>query len=146
MMIKSIPLLAVVGLFLITSCQPVHSDEDVLKLSERKFRWMIDKQLDSLERHLDENLIFIHSNGWVQTKKDMIQDIQSGKLHLLDVKSQDHQVRIYDQTALVTAKGTFTSLSEDGTESSVVLLYTEVYVYKGSLWLLASRHSNKIAM
>ena len=55
-------------------------EQEVLQLSHAKFKWLVQKKTDSLQTFLDERLTYIHSNGWVQTKKDLINDLLSGKL------------------------------------------------------------------
>ena len=50
-----------------------------LDLSKRKFEWFISKQYDSLDKVLDDRLHYIHSNGLVQSKKEFLDDLRSGK-------------------------------------------------------------------
>ena len=79
----------------------------VLELSRKKFDWLIGKQADSLNRVLDEKVLYIHSNGWVQNKKEILDDMRSGKLVYQKVIIKDAAVRTYGQTAIVTGLGTF---------------------------------------
>ena len=115
----------------------------VLQLHEQKFQWMIHRQTDSLGQVLDEQLQYIHSNGWIQNKKEMTEDIRSGKLVMLQVTIQDARVRIYHRSAVVTGKGLFRVVL-DSKAMELTLLYTEVYVKRKQSWLLASRHANRL--
>lgn len=119
------------------------SDQVVLDLSKKKFGWMIRMKLDSLEAILDERLMFVHSNGWSETKQEMIHDIKSGKLRYTNIQISESSVRVYEQTAIVNGKGKF-SVMLDGNPLEINLSYTEVYVLKNAKWLLASRHSNRM--
>lgn len=119
------------------------SDQVVLDLSKKKFGWMIRMKLDSLEAVLDERLMFIHSNGWSETKQEMIHDIKSGKLRYTNIQISESSVRVYEETAIVNGKGKF-NVMLDGNPLEINLSYTEVYVLKNSKWLLASRHSNRM--
>ena len=56
------------------------TEQLVLDLSKKKFDWLINKQYDSLGFLMDDQLKYIHSNGWVQSKKEVIDDSKSGKL------------------------------------------------------------------
>jgi hypothetical protein len=118
-------------------------DKKVLDLSKRKFEWMTHKNLDSLASVLDDNLKYVHSNGWIQSKQDVTDDFRSGKISLSDVIIEDASVRLYEHTAIINGKGKFTGTMNDK-PFSLELMYTEVYVYKNNKWLLASRHANRL--
>ena len=115
----------------------------VLELSRKKFDWLIGKQADSLNRVLDEKVLYIHSNGWVQNKKEILDDMRSGKLVYQKVIIKDAAVRIYGQTAIVTGLGTFEGINS-GNAFAIDLRYTEVYIHNGKGWVLTTRHSNRM--
>ena len=119
------------------------SEQAVLDLSKKKFGWMTRLSYDSLESALDDRLLFVHSNGWTETKEEFIQDIKSGKLRYVDINVTEANARMYSGTAIVTGKGNFKVLL-DGNEIVINLYYTEVYVWKNDKWLLASRHANRL--
>ncbi|MFN3839510.1 MAG: nuclear transport factor 2 family protein [Cyclobacteriaceae bacterium] len=126
------------------SAQSVSLDErEVLRLFHKKFEWLKNHQVDSLHGMLDDNLMYIHSNGWVETKADVIDDLKTGKLAYRQVDIKEASVRLYENTAIVTGKGTFAGMNS-GTEFSLNLLFTEVYIRKGGRWKLASRHANRL--
>lgn len=112
-------------------------------LSKQKFVWLIEKQRDSLDLLLDDRLMYIHSNGWTQSKVEVFDDMQSGKLVYKQVDIDVTQVRLYGNTAIVTGTGRFQGSREDK-EFDLPLSYTEVYVKQGKRWLLVSRHSNRL--
>jgi Domain of unknown function (DUF4440) len=117
--------------------------EDLVKnLAKRQLQWTISGQLDSLEASLDDRLKFIHSNGWIQTKKDVIDDLRSKKLIYEKIEISEMDVRIFENTAIIIGKGKFTGLN---TQKPFVsdLLFTEVFVKSKGRWLLAGRHANK---
>jgi hypothetical protein len=61
--------------FALVSCSAIaqsSKEQEVLSLSERKFKWMISLNMDSLENILDENVMYVHSNGWSQNKHEII--------------------------------------------------------------------------
>lgn len=124
-------------------CQKPTVEQQVTDLSKRKFEWMIHKNLDSLNALLDENIKYIHSNGWIQTKQEIITDFKTGKLILKQVDVTESEVRLYNNTAILTGKGMFTGTINDK-EFSLNLFYTEVYIYKENKWLLTSRHACKL--
>lgn len=113
-----------------------------MDLCRTKFRWMIEKKTDSLNLILDERLSYIHSNGWVQTKKEFIDDFTS-KLIYHDISLTELNARVYRRSAVITGKGHFNA-SLNGNRTETNLFFTEVYIRYGNKWKLASRHANKI--
>lgn len=119
------------------------TEKFVLKLHESKFRWMINKQLDSLNAILDERVQYVHSNGWTENKKEIIEDIKSGKLTMTSVKVSEATARVYKGFVIVNGKGVF-NVVMNGTPIDISLLYTEVYAKRQNGWLLVSRHANRL--
>ena len=116
---------------------------EVLQLSKLKFKWLVNKKTDSLNFVLDERLTYIHSNGWVQSKKELIADLLSGKLTYLSIEVTQDSVRMYAKSAVVTGRGKFIA-SINGTASTFDLSYTETYVLQKREWKLVSRHASKL--
>jgi hypothetical protein len=135
--------LLVVLISLSAFAQVNKAEQQILNLSQAKFGWMVQQQLDSLSQILDERVRYGHSNGWVQTKQEVLSDFKSGKLVYSKVVVTDASVRLYKNTAIVMGKGKFDG-SINNVSFSLDLLYTEVYVKKGKQWLLATRHANKM--
>ncbi len=118
--------------------------EKVNQLHKKKFEWLISKKYDSLNWLMDEQIKFIHSNGWIQNKQDVINDLKSGKLNYTSIDIQESAVTIYNQTAVVTGKGNFKGIMPDQSEFNIKLLYTEVYSKSKKQWKLVSRQATKI--
>lgn len=119
------------------------TEQTLLLLSKKKFEWLVKKEIDSLNLVLDERVRYVHSNGWTQNKKEIIEDIHTGKLNYLSIDVKSHAVRLYQNTAIVNGRGSF-QVSMDGKPLTIELSYTEVYVKENKKWLLASRHSNRM--
>jgi Domain of unknown function (DUF4440) len=131
-------------------CVPVFSqtekqtkEQTVLALHVKKFDWMVQKQYDSLETVLDKELMYIHSNGWIESKDEVMADLKSGKLNYTSVKITEAKARIFKTTAVVTGKGIFNVVMENK-PLEIQLMYTEVYVEKKGNWMIVSRHANKL--
>ncbi|MCE2995433.1 MAG: nuclear transport factor 2 family protein [Cyclobacteriaceae bacterium] len=118
-------------------------EQQILALSKKKFDWMIHKKVDSLALVLDNDLRYIHSNGWVETKKELLDDLISGKLNYTAISIHAAQVQFYEQTAIVTGSGKF-EVTMNSNPLTIELGYTEVYVKRHGKWLLASRHANRM--
>jgi hypothetical protein len=118
-------------------------EKKVLNVAERKFDWMIRGTMDSLSTILDPRLKFIHSNGWIQTREDVINDLQTKKLIYQKIELREMEARVYESLAVVTGKGTFSG-KLNGTAFSSDLVFTEVYFWKKKAWNLVSRQATKL--
>jgi hypothetical protein len=123
--------------------QQSNQEEQIIRLSKRKFEWLVAKNIDSLKTVLDDQTRYVHSNGWIQTKQEVLDDVVSGKLNYQEVIVTEATVRLYPNMALLIGKGKFSGVVNKNL-FTMDLLYTEVYVKKGMKWLLASRHANKM--
>ncbi|MBK8627813.1 MAG: nuclear transport factor 2 family protein [Saprospiraceae bacterium] len=52
----------------------------------KKFKWLAEQQYDSLSTLLHDDVHYIHSNGWKESKADVIANLKSGKLTYTEVK------------------------------------------------------------
>jgi len=119
------------------------TEKYVLRLHENKIRWMISKNLDSLNAILDDRIIYIHSNGWSENKKEIIEDLRTGKLVMNSITVTEAAARVYKGAVIVNGKGKF-NVNVDGKAAEIQLLYTEVYVKREKGWLLVSRQATRI--
>ena len=139
---KSFLLLSFLMVALIASAQ-TQQEQQIISLSKKKFEWMVAMNFDSLAPMLDERMIFIHSNGWPETKKEFINDTKSGKLRYTAIEVLESSARIYPESAVVIGRGKF-NVTLEGKDLVFELKYTEFYTRKNGKWLLASRHANRL--
>lgn len=117
--------------------------EQINALHKKKFEWLIENNRDSLNALLAARVSYVHSNGWMQSRQEVLDDMSNGKLKYQSVTVETSEVNLIDNTALVTGKGMFTGVM-NGTSFSVKLLYTEVYVKIGEHWKLTGRHACRL--
>lgn len=118
-------------------------ERTVLRLSKVKFDWLVSRNADSIGYLLDDRVKYVHSNGWTQSKAEVLADMASGKLLYQRVTIKDSSVRMYGQTAIVDGVGTFEGVNS-GTAFRLELRYTEVYMRSAGRWVLVSRHANRL--
>ncbi len=126
-----------------STAQSISTEQIILNLSKKKFDWMVIKNIDSLKNVLDDRLKYVHSNGWTQSKQEVVDDFMSGKLDYQKIEITEASARIYDNTAIVIGKGKFSGQVSKN-PFALDLLYTEVYIRKIGRWILASRQSSKL--
>ncbi len=122
----------------------VYEQEDlesqVSQIHLDKFRWMQEEKLDSLTLLLDDAVQYIHSNAWIETKEEVLKNIQTKHLVYHEVKVSNHNVRQFQNTFVVTGQGLYkVSLKDKFIE--IPLLYTETYVLKNDSVSLVHRHA-----
>jgi hypothetical protein len=116
----------------------------IIALHQKKFDFMISKQFDSLSLILDADLKYIHSNGWVESKEDLLANLKSDKLVYKKVTVSETKVTLTNHVAIVSGKGLFSVVLENQT-LEIPLMYSEIYVKKKGKWLLLHRHANKLS-
>lgn len=143
---KNSRILLLIGLVLLTATSIYAQsamENQIMNLSKRKFRWMVEAKLDSLSNLLDDRLSYIHSNGSVQSKQQFMDDFTVGKLVYNSIQISEMNVRLYKKSAVVTGKGQINT-TRDGNSSVTNLMFTEVYVDEKSGWKLVSRHASRL--
>ena len=118
-------------------------EQNIITLHKKKFDWLISKQYDSLAALFSENVEYIHSNGWIENKTEIIADLKSGKLNYKRVDVSEAKVRLSKNAAILTGKGVF-FVTMDNKDLEIKLLYSEVYIKEKGKWLLSHRHANKL--
>ena len=116
----------------------------IIALHQKKFDFMISKQFDSLSLILDADLKYIHSNGWVESKEDLLANLKSDKLVYEKVTVSETKVTLTNHVAIVSGKGLFSVILENQ-KIEIQLMYSEIYVKKRGKWLLLHRHANKLS-
>jgi len=128
---------------LCVTAQNTPAEKYVKAFSETKNRWLVENNIDSIRNLLDNRCLYIHSNGWIQTAEDVLNDMQSKKLVYKNIAITESQARQYESMVIVTGKGRFEG-EVNGKAFGMVLLYTEVYIKRKSGWKLVTRQSTKL--
>ena len=136
----------ITGLFLCLSFGLSAQKPDMKKLDKAVNDF--DKALlkkDSLElkRLLNEQLVYGHSNGWMQTKKEVIADLYNGKLTYRKIAPGNEQIKIDGVTAAVREEAEV-EVEMEGKPISLKLKVLQVWVWGKGSWELFARQSIKM--
>ena len=121
-------------------CQPLFGQqEEAIKASRQLHLALVanDNHLPSL---LDKYLSYGHSNGMVETKEDLLQNLASGKMKYFDIKEDSVTSSGDLELANIRYKGAFSVLFE-GKQITINLKVLEVWRKEGDQWLLFSRQA-----
>ena len=127
---------------MLAQTQKADAVSEVLNLHRKKFDWMVRAQVDSLGSILDRDIAYVHSNGWTESREDIIRNLSTGHLKHNKVNVIEESARKYGNVIIVNGKGQF-DVALDDKPINIWLIYTEVYYNDQGQWLLVSRHANR---
>ena len=105
---------------------------------------LVTKNTVSLNQQTDKALSYGHSNGWVQSKKDLIKDFERGYISYQSFKEDSITVLMNDNVANVRFRADITAtLGGTTTVNNYNLRVLEVWVKKGKRWVLFARQAVK---
>lgn len=126
----------------------VHAQTDSVLIKERVAELenaLITKNVQDIQKLLYDNVSFGHSNGWVQSRDEVINDCRSGKLVYQKIERSNFYVAATGKDwATVRYSGVAEGLN-DGKEFKVALHVLQVWVKnKSGKWQLAARQATKL--
>ena len=78
------------------------TEQLILKQQSARFAAMIDADVVKLESLLADDLTYGHTKGATETKNGFIETVKTERIDYLSFVSRDVNVRIYENTALLT--------------------------------------------
>jgi hypothetical protein len=98
-----------------------------------------------LKKLLHKKLSYGHSNGWIESRQDVMTDLHNGKLVYNSISQSAPNIVIEGKTAAVRAEADI-DVALDGKQVKLKLHILQVWVWKDKdkEWKLLSRQSTKI--
>jgi len=119
------------------------ADEAKLIQTMKEFHQaLVNKNTVSINQQTDKVLSYGHSNGWVQTKPDIIKDFETGYISYQGFKEDSIAVSINGNMANVRFVADI-SATMKGSTNTYHLKVLEVWVKKGKRWVLFARQAVK---
>ena len=113
-----------------------YSEQEIISLSKAKWRWMADRQADSLDALFNEKAVFVHMGGTMNKEQEM-GTIKSGGIQYKHAEILETSVRFIGNTAILLNRIRLTAIV-GGNEVINPFQVTEVYIQQGSKWTLGS--------
>jgi hypothetical protein len=104
---------------------------------------LIEKDTATLKQILHKDVTYGHSNGWVETKEDVIKDVASGKLVYYKIKSDSITWKTDANWASMRSR-TMAEVSVSGNRMELKLHVLEVWLKTNKGWQLIARQSTKL--
>ena len=131
------------GVLFFTSASAQSEQQEVvmMKMLELKTA-LIQKDSVSLSKLLADDVSYGHSNGWVQTKAQLIRDVMSGVQDYKTIEPSNLNIRVYENTAVVTMQSKSNMIFQ-GKPLDLSMNVLLVWVKKNNDWKLIARQSVK---
>lgn len=117
-------------------------EHEIIKLSEDKWRWMAEKDVNPLKELFDEKAEFVHMGGTFG-KEAELQMIAGGIIHYKHVDVHSVKVNMIGTTAILIGNITLLAVVA-GNEVTTNFYTTEVYTSDNGKWKLAALAFTKI--
>ncbi len=119
------------------------TDEEKLLATVKAFhQTLINKNTIAINQQTDKALTYGHSNGWVETKNEMLQNLETGYLKYNSFKEDSIQVSMNKGLASVRFNATI-DVDLNGKNGTYFLKVLEVWQRKGKRWILFARQAVK---
>jgi len=113
------------------------SEQEIIDLSKVKWRWMSERNVDSLEALFHDKAVFVHMGG-TMSKEQELDVIRSGAIHYKDIDIQETSVRFIGTITAILLNKIRLIAVVGGNEVTNPFVVTEVYVQQNGTWTLAS--------
>ena len=135
--------LIVIALLLNVVFANAQTDEEKLTTTLKEFHQaLVKKNTVSINQQTDKALSYGHSNGWVETKADMIKNLETGYMNYNSYKEDSINVTMNGTMANVRFVADIVA-TLNGNNGNYHLKVLEVWVRKGKRWLLFARQAVK---
>ena len=122
--------------------QNVNLEQEVIDLSKEKWRWMSERNMETLDALFHEKSVFVHMGGSWGKEREM-EIIKSGGIHYKKADIHEVSVNIIDNTAVLLNR--ITLLAVVGSNEVInPFMVTEVYVQQEEDWKLVSLSFTKL--
>ena len=111
-------------------------EQEVINLSQEKWRWMSERNVDALAALFHDKAVFVHMGG-TMSKDEELDVISSGGIHYKHVDIQEVSVRFIGTTTAILLNKIRLVAVVGGNEVTNPFVVTEVYVQQSGIWTLA---------
>ncbi|MFI5129476.1 MAG: nuclear transport factor 2 family protein [Chitinophagales bacterium] len=119
------------------------TEEQKLTTTIKEFHQaLVNKNTVSINQQTDKTLSYGHSNGWVETKEDVIKDLETGFIVYHSYKEDSLNITMNGSMANARFVADI-SATLRGNTTTFHLKVLEVWVKKGKRWLLFARQAVK---
>ena len=132
--------LTILALFIAVFSNAQTEQEKLTKTIKEFHQALVNKNTVSINQQTDKALSYGHSNGWVETKDDVIKDLETGYIVYHSYKEDSLNITMNGTMANARFVADIRA-SLNGNTNNFHLKVLEVWVKKGKRWLLFARQA-----
>ena len=135
-------LLTIFFFFLIAFANAQSDEEKLINTVKEFHQALVKKNTVSINQQTDKALSYGHSNGWVETKTELMMNLETGYLSYYGFKEDSISIVLNNNTASVRFVADI-DVALKNTRVVYHLKVLEVWVKKGKRWVLFVRQGIK---
>ena len=117
--------------------------QKIIDLDRKRMNAMAQKDIATLNALLSDDLVYTHSTARVDTKKSLIEAMESGKTVYTAVEPSDVKAQDLGNAVVLTGSARIHVVSS-GNPISFGVRFTDVYVNKGGQWQMVAWQSTRL--
>lgn len=135
--------LIIISLLFTSLFARAQTDEEKLIVTLKEFHQaLVQKNTVSINQQTDKALSYGHSNGWIETKEELISHLETSYMTYNSYKEDSVQVMMNGNMANARFVADI-SATLNGSSNKFHLKVLEVWVKKGKRWILFARQAVK---
>ena len=115
----------------------MNDEHEIIKLFEDGDRALMTANLKEIDRIYAQDYVQSDETGKLSTRADLIENLTSGKIHFISMKSTGRQVRRIEGFAIVHGSEE-DEIEQGGNRSSVRFIYMDVVVRRAGGWQIVA--------
>ncbi len=133
----------ILRLFFVLLPSLLFAQNPVADAEQQRFQSMVQQDTILLKKLLADDLVYIHSNGFVENKAQHLEAVGTGSIRYHSIERMQVQTRQYGNTAINNGVAHVTGIFKS-TPFDVQFRYTAVYRKKKKIWQLCNWQSTRI--
>jgi Domain of unknown function (DUF4440) len=122
----------------------LNAQHKLLQIDRQRYDLMIAQDTASLSSMIAPSLVYIHSNGMIDTKQSLLESIGTKTLVHKSISTSEDKVRVYRKRfAIVTGKAIY-NINYHNEDMTLNFVYTNVYYKLKGHWILISRQTSPL--
>ena len=118
-------------------------EQHILELEEQRVQAFLNADTAVLERIRSDDLTLIHTGSSMDSKKSFIKMLETGSLTYQFIVTEDIQVRVYSDAAVVTGKIDMQNTVR-GTQRRYGCVLTGMYVQQDNRWQMVALQATRV--
>ena len=119
------------------------TEQTLIDLDARRMKAMTDGDVATRKAILADDLSYFHSSARVETKKSLIEGMESGATSFDSIEPADVEARVYGSSGVVTGTARF-RVSTQGRKLDFGVRFTDVWVQTDGDWRMVAWQSTKL--